>query len=311
MLVAVTGAGGYVGRFVAAELLARGDRVRAWARPGTDRGGFEGPVAWRPGDLAEPDGFEGFLAGADAVVHAAYRHVPGRYRGGEGDDLGAFLDVNLTGGLRLLEAARAAGVRRFVFLSSRAVYGRRAAGLRLDEDHPTAPASHYGAYKTAVEAFCGSFSGDGFAACALRPTGVYGPTRPVERTKWFDLVADALDGRPPPPDRGGTEVHGADVARAVRLLLTAPDVAGRAFNCSDVYVTRRDVLAMVRERTGAALALPEPTREPPTGVMECRALRELGFAFGGRPLLERTVDGLIEAVRRRQAGGGRPPLSAG
>lgn len=297
MLVAITGATGYVGRFIVAELLARGADVRALARPGADRGGFPGPLSWVEGDLRRPDALAMLVRGADAVVHAAYEHLPGRYRGGEGEDLQSFLDANLGGSLTLMRLAHAAGVGRFVLISSRAVYGRRLPGRALDEDHPALPDTHYGAYKAAVEAFLAAF-GPGWQACALRPTGIYGLTHPVERSKWYGLVAAVLEGRlPPGAGRGGTEVHGADVARAVWLLLTAQDVAGRAYNCSDLYVSDRDVAEMVQGPTGAVGPLPEPSPAPPANVMETGRLRALGLEFGGRALLERTVAELVEAVR--------------
>jgi nucleoside-diphosphate-sugar epimerase len=305
-LVAVTGASGYVGRFVVADLLRHGVAVRAWARAGTDRSGFPGPVEWVPGGLRDVAGMAAFVAGADAVVHAAYEHVPGRYRGGEGPDLAGYLAANLGGTLALLEAARAARVRRFVFLSSRAVYGRRLADRPLDEDHPAWPDTHYGAYKAAVEAFLASFAAAGLEACALRPTGVYGLVHPIRRSKWHDLVAAVLAGRPWANARGGTEVHGADVARAVRLLLTSPDVAGRAYNCSDLYVADRDVAEIVQAVAGVSGPLPDPPARLPTNVMDTGRLRALGLAFGGQALLERTVAELVAAVRVTSRGSGPP-----
>lgn len=297
-LVAVTGASGYVGRFVVAELLARGVAVRGWARAGTDRTGFPGPVAWVEGHLRDPAGMAALVEGADGVVHAAYEHVPGRYRGGEGGDLAGYLAANLGGTLALMRAARAAGVTRFVFLSSRAVYGRRPEGPLLDEGDATCPDTHYGAYKAAVEAFVASCGAEGWGTCALRPTGVYGLTHPVRRSKWHDLVAAVLDGRPWPGARGGTEVHGADVARAVWLLLTAPGVAGRAYNCSDLYVTDRDVAGIAQRLAGVRGPLPALPPRPPIGVMATARLEALGLRFGGRALLERTVAELVAAVRR-------------
>jgi UDP-glucose 4-epimerase len=300
MRVAVTGAAGYVGRFVVAELLAQGWEVRAWAREGTDRGGFPGPVEWVEGGLERPESALPLVEGTDALVHAAYRHLPGRYRGGEREDLEGYLAANLTGTLSLLSRAYTAGVGRVVFLSSRAVYGRRLPGRPLDEDHPAWPDSHYGAYKAAVEAFLAAWAATtGRAACALRPTGVYGLTRPIGRSKWLDLVAAVLAERSWPVARAGTEVHGEDVARAVRLLLTAPEaeVAGRAFNCSDLTVSTRDVAAIVQDLTGVRGPLPDPPASLPANVMETGRLRALGLRFGGRPLLERTVAELVAAAR--------------
>jgi nucleoside-diphosphate-sugar epimerase len=192
-------------------------------------------------------------------------------------------------------------VGRFVLLSSRAVYGRRLPGAALDEDHPAWPETHYGAMKAALEAFVSSFAagGDsGWGICALRPTGVYGLTHPVGRSKWLELVAAIADGRPWADPRGGTEVHGADLARAVWLLLTAPAVAGGVFNCSDLYVTSREVALIVQRLTGARGPLPDPPAALPTHVMAAGRLRGLGWRPGGQGRLERTVGELVEAARR-------------
>ena len=299
MIVAVTGATGYVGRFVLAALLARGDRVRALVRADRALLGLPDGVELVAGDLADPP--PALCRGADALVHAALDHLPGRYRGGEGDDPQRYLDVNLMGSLRLLRQARAAGVQRCVLLSSRAVYGRRIAGIPLDETHPTTPDSLYGATKAALEAFAAALAwGEGWEIAVLRPTGVYGITQPVARSKWYDLVRTTLAGAPWPGRHGGGEVHGVDVARAVLLLLDAPEVAGRVVNCADLYVTDRDVAATVQRLAGVDGPLPAPPPAPPRNLMGCRALAELRFRFGGRPLFERTVAELIAAVRRTQ-----------
>jgi nucleoside-diphosphate-sugar epimerase len=296
--VAVTGASGYVGRFIVAELLAHGVEVRAWARASTDRSGFPGTLDWVEGGLRQPNSIGPLLRGVDAVVHAAFEHRPGRYRGGEGEDLEGFLAANLAGSLTLMRRAREAGVGRFVFISSRAVYGRRIAGRALDEDHPAFPDTAYGAMKAAIEAFVASWGQD-WQVCAVRPTGVYGLTHPARRSKWFGLVEAALAERAYPNARGGTEVHGADVARAVWLLLRAQDVAGQVYNCSDLYVADRDVAAIVQGLTGAVGPLHDSPLKPPGNVMETGRLRALGMRFGGRQLLERTVAELVEAVRRQ------------
>lgn len=297
MRVAVTGATGYVGRFVVAGLMEEGHAVRVLARAGADRGGFTAEPEWITGDLRDAAAVAALVRGVDAVVHAAYEHVPGRYRGGEGNDLAGFLDANLLGSLALMQAARAAGAGRFVLLSSRAVYGRRLPGRPLDEDHPTAPDSHYGALKAALEAFTASFAADGWNACALRPTGVYGRTWPLRRSKWHPLISAMLAGQPWPHPRAGTEVHGQDVARAVGLLLRADGVAGRTFNCSDLAVSDRDVARIVQETVGGTGPLPEGRIVEAEGIMDCAALKALGMRFGGRPLLEATVAELMHAIR--------------
>lgn len=295
MRVALTGATGYLGGFVLADLRARGCEVRAWVRsPRPDLRG----VAWLPGDLGDFASMRALVTGCEALVHLAYHHRPGRYRRGEGDDLERYLDLNLMGGLRLLEIARRAGVSRAVVLSSRAVYPHGVVDRRLGEDDPVRPDTHYGAYKAALEAFAMSFAGQsGWHIAALRPTGVYGLVDPPERSKWFALIRDALAGGDVTSVvRGGTEVHGADVADAIWRLLTYERAAGGIFNCSDLYVTTREVVSIARRIAGIQGPLPAQPEAPPASVMDTSRLEALGWRPGGRLLLERTLGEVVHAV---------------
>jgi nucleoside-diphosphate-sugar epimerase len=296
--IAVTGATGYVGRFVVAELLRQQMNVRALARPESDRSGFDGPIEWIEGSLLAEDGLSRLVDGAGAVVHLAYEHVPGRYRGGEGDDLGAWLEANVNGSLRLLLAARAAHVERFIFLSSRAVFSHTEPERDLDEHHPTSPDTHYGAYKAAVEAFLQSFAAvEGIRTASVRATGVYGLTHPVERTKWWGLVQAVLKDEEITLSRGGTEVHGADVARVIWTLLMLPDMQHEMVHLSDLYVTTRDVVRLARQFADKPGPLPPAPASPPENMLVCRRIAELGLSLGGLPLLEATIADLVRAAQ--------------
>ncbi len=298
--VAVTGATGYVGRFVVAELQRRGLHVRALARPQSDRSGFAAPPEWVMGDLRDAGSLLPFVQGAAAVVHLAYAHVPGRYRGGEGDDPAAWLDANVNGSLRLLLAAQAAGVEQFVFLSSRAVFSRTEPGRVLDETHPTSPNTHYGAYKVAVEGFLQSFARvAGMKTCAVRATGVYGLTWPVERSKWWGLVDAVLHDKEIATCGGGTEVHGADVARVIGHCLAHPARAAEVIHLSDGYITQREVVRLARALSGRPGPLPPEPPAPPANPLVCRRLAERGLTLGGAAALEATVAALVQAGTER------------
>lgn len=264
MRIALTGATGLVGQFIAAHLLATGHALVALGRAPSPHGGTHRP--WRLGEPAPLDG-------CDALVHSAFAHVPGRYRGGEGDDPEGFLRRNLDGTLRLWEEARGLST---VFLSSRAVYDGLPPGTVLTEDLPLAPDSLYGQVKLAAEEALHAQGGR-----SLRATGVYGPPAPGQRPKWADLFEAFARGEPIPP-AAGTEVHGQDLARAVSLLLDAPP---GPWNCSDLLLDRRDLLARWSRITGIPGRLPEPAATPPN-VMDCARLRALGWTPGGEAALD-------------------------
>jgi nucleoside-diphosphate-sugar epimerase len=296
MLIAVTGATGFLGRYIVNDLLATGHACRCWYRSASNRAGFaDGACEWLEGGLDNLPSAEALVAGADAVVHSALHHPGGGFRGGEGD-LGEFVQTNITGTIQLIEAARRAGVPRFIFISTCAVHEVILDDRPLDEAHPLWATSHYGAHKAAIEKFVHSYGlGAGYDICALRPTGIYGLATPPERSKWFDLVRRVAAGEPIATNRGGKEVHAADVARAVRILLTADGIAGQAYNCYDRYIAEQDVAEIAKRLTGSKSAIAE-MKKTPKHQIETGKLKALGMTFGGAPLLESTIIQMIDKM---------------
>ena len=299
MKVAVTGATGFIGRYIVKHLADQGHECRCWYRPAGDRGGFEDlndHVEWVAGELA--DGNESsFVDGCDAVVHAALHHPGGGFRGGEGD-LIEFVEKNVMGTLRLIESARAAGVGRFVFISTCAVHEKILDDRPLDEAHPLWATSHYGAHKAAIEKFVHSYGhGLGYPICALRPTGVYGVMRPVEQSKWFELVRAIVRGDDVDCQRGGKEVHAADVARAAGLLLKADEnaICGEAFNCYDRYISEYDVAMLAKQLSGSSSRILGEQTQPKHQIVTDK-LRAVGMEFGGDALFEKTIGELVDAA---------------
>jgi nucleoside-diphosphate-sugar epimerase len=303
MRIAVTGATGFVGRYIVSHLAEAGHRLVCWRRPGSDVGGFpdsipEGALTWIEGSLGDDRAAKELLEGADAVVHAAIDHPGGRFRGNEGNLL-EFFDRNVMGTLRLIEEARRRDLKRFVFISTCAVHDEILTDRPLDEAHPTWSASHYGAHKAAIEAFVSSYGlGARMPICALRPCGVYGLARPPRKSKWFDLVQKVAAGEPVECRGGGKEVHAVDVSRGVEILLDADAqaVSGRMFNCCDRYVSEYEVAHVARRLAGADGPIGGAETHPKHQIATDR-IRSLGMTFGGAARLEATIAQLVAAVK--------------
>ncbi len=210
-----------------------------------------------------------------------------------------FAERNVLGTLRLMEAARRATVRRFVFISTCAVHEKILEDRPLDEAHPLWPTSHYGAHKAAIEKFVHSYGlGGGWEICALRPTGIYGLARPAEASRWYDLIRGVAAGPPVHSPRGGKEVHALDVARAVGILLKTPGVAGQAYNCYDRYVSEEEVARIAREQAGGKSEISNLNQGPRNEIVTDK-LGTLGMTSVAQPLLENTV-GCASAAQEAQ-----------
>lgn len=297
MQVALTGATGFIGRYIVNHLANEGHALRCWHRGSSNREGFDhiGDLQWIEGDLGDRDSAIALVEGCDAVVHAALYRPGMGLRGAEGDPI-KFVQKNVVGTLELIEAARRANVNRFIFISTCAVHEKILDDRPLDEAHPLWATSHYGAYKAAVEKFVHSYGlGHGYTICALRPTGVYGVARPIQNSKWHDLVSAVVRGETIQCSRGGKEVHAADVAKAAGILLTADGIAGEAFNCYDCYVSELDVATLAKELSGSTSQIEGGPMQPKHQIVTDK-IRALGMQFGGDELLKQTVAELVNGV---------------
>jgi UDP-glucose 4-epimerase len=176
--VLVTGAAGFIGRWVVGELLARGIEVlpidNLVAGDVANLAEFEdhpGLLPFELGDVRDESACRRWMAGVDAVAHlAASISVQDSI-----DDPGDTFENDVVGTFRLLEAARRAGAR-FLFMSTCMVYDRATDGAGIGEDHPTKPASPYAAAKLSGEALTLSYwHAYGLPTTVIRPFNTYGP----------------------------------------------------------------------------------------------------------------------------------------
>jgi nucleoside-diphosphate-sugar epimerase len=229
MLVALTGASGFLGHYTAAALRQKGHRVRALALAATQRSQAE-PIAdeWQVGDQYDPLAQSELVAGTDAVIQVAIDWAALN----QGPI--ANFERNVLGSLRLLETAKQAGVRQFLFVSSLDVYDEILPDRSLDETHPTWPASIYGAYKSAVELHLKAYHAThAMNTSAWRPATMYGLNPKLQKSLWFDLVKTVREGGEASTDAAGLLVHVEDVAEALALAVGDESVAGQFYNLVD------------------------------------------------------------------------------
>jgi len=145
----VTGGAGYVGSVCCLQLLQRGHQVTVVDNLSTGHAAAipQGAVLHQL-DIADRGEMARVLAADrfDAVFHfAAKALIPESV-----SNPGTFFDSNVASGIALLETVRAAGIRKFVFSSSAAVYGNPRS-IPIDEDHPKHPVNSYGETKLMLE----------------------------------------------------------------------------------------------------------------------------------------------------------------
>lgn len=301
MKIFVTGATGFVGSELVSQLIDEGHELRLWHRNVTPADSLQklqqqlgNRIELVHGQLGQGREAEA-VQGCNAVVHAALWREDRSFQQAP-KNLLEYLEVNLMGSIRLMEAAMHERVERFVYLSTCAVHDKILSDRELDEAHPLWARSHYGAHKAAVEKFVHSFGhGAGFPVCALRPSGVYGIASPIENSKWFDLIADVVAGKTVHPSGGGKEVHVSDVAQAIRVLLAAPaeKVVGEAFSCCDAFYSHRNV-ATLAKRISASPADILGAQKSPKHQIETMKIRSLGMEFSGMRTFERTVSDICQ-----------------
>lgn len=302
MKIALTGATGFLGRHVAEQLARAGHTIRAWRRPESRHKevGHGVSVDWVEGELRDGHTGHELIEGCQALVHCALWRDASTFQQ-SGNDLLAFVDRNILGTLSLFEAAKAAGVSRVVFVSTGAVHEVILPDRPLNEKHPLWPKSHYGAHKAAMEAFVSSYGhGQGWEICAIRPTAIYGIDHPLEKSHWFDVVNQIVQGQDLQVEGGGKFVHADDVARAIEILLNADTIAGQAFECCDRYVSNREVADLAKEISGSKSRIEGEVKRP-KNTIDTGKIRQLGMEFGGEEKLKENIKALVSACQGHPA----------
>lgn len=270
----VTGATGFLGKPLTARLLASGQPVRCLRHLGSSRSlpaGIQGLEA----DLADSGALTAGLHGCHTVFHFA----------GKAHDLGStdaseFIRVNVEGTGSLLRAAREAGVRTFLFLSSVKAMGEGGDEC-LDEDAPAAPRTPYGISKLEAEnLILEAGLKTGMHVTILRLPLAYGPGLRGNLCAMLDAVKRGTFPPPPRVRNRRSLVSTEDVVNASLLGANDSRASGRTYLVTDgrAYSTR-DIYDAMR----AALHLAERNWAVPRWAFRGAALGgDLASHFTGR-----------------------------
>ena len=179
----VTGGAGFIGSHVVETLLKRGKRIRVLDNFFTGKREnletMRGDVELIEGDVRDSALCREVMNGVEAVIHLAALHEVVR----SVECPMETHEVNVTGTLNLLMSAREAGVKKFVFASSSAVYGENPANPRTESMRPAPTSSPYAVSKLAGEHYCQMFrSLYGLDTVCLRFFNVYGPRQDAAST---------------------------------------------------------------------------------------------------------------------------------
>ncbi len=285
-VVLVTGGTGFVGAHCIVQLLHAGYRVRTTVRSlgrSDDvremvRNGEADPagIEFVTADLMHDDGWPEAVAEATYVLHVA-SPLPLRQPKDEDELIVPARD----GVLRVLRAARGAGVRRVVQTSSFAAVGYRPDPGRpfTEEDWTDLSMPHLTPYiksKTMAEHAAWDFvdlEGEGLELAVVNPVPVFGPALGPELSTSIDVLLSLLNGRVPAVPPGATTgVDARDVADLHVRAMTHPDAAGERFIAvAGDPITFHDLAMLLRDRLGAD-ARRVPTRVLPRWLMRTGAL---------------------------------------
>jgi dihydroflavonol-4-reductase len=277
MTTLVTGASGFLGSHVARQLVARGDDVRVLLRPSsTNRAVADLSLEYVTGDLRDPASLERALAGIKTVFHVAadYRLWARKSRD--------IYDSNVGGTKNLLDAAKRAGVEKFIYTSTVAT---------IAVDRPELPTE---ATDAGLEEMVGHYKRSKWmaereainAAKNGLPVIVAMPTTPVGAGDWKPtptgkIIVDFLNGKLPGYVETGLNFVGAEECAAGHLQVAEKGKVGERYLLGGENLTLKQMLDVLSKITG----LPAPAWKIPHSLALGVAYMSTAFSrlVGGEP----------------------------
>lgn len=291
-MVLITGAAGFTGHHMVSEAVKAGFKVRATDVSSRHYGAmFEAlDVEFMKSDLTRRDGLDQLLSGVDSVVHVAGIHdysTPDK----------VIFSVNVDAVENLCDASVAAGVNRFMHISSVGVYGYSSnPGKPVTEEDPkiTPPLNNYNVSKWEGEKVVHQYiKQKGLAATIFRPAAIYGSRSEYGLYLVFKMAYDERNKKKKmilgKGDKIEAFLHVKDMCRAVVHAYDHDEMIGEAYNVADdTHIPTTDFYNLVnRELFGTGkpfFHIPLKVAKPLAVVSQFIARRT-----GGKPLLEKAT----------------------
>lgn len=231
MKVLVTGSSGQLGSYVCEELMGDSEVLGLDIRPQPFTNLKASSIQ---GDITEPGDVRSALKGVKAVIHCAAQVSVEKST----QDPLSDARTNVLGTLNMLHESSLAGVSKFIFVSSAAIFGPPKY-IPIDENHPTNPMSNYGASKLAGEKYTLAFAHiSQMEVVSVRPFNFYSQRADPE-SPYSGVITKFLArlkaGKPPIIEGDGRQtrdfIHARDVARMLVITLNKKGTRGEVFNC--------------------------------------------------------------------------------
>lgn len=306
MKIVVTGGAGYVGGPVVEELLNAGHHVRVVdtvAREGTPYAQPRAAIEYVQGDLRDTALVARAVHGADAVVHLAALVIVRKLK----DDAEAALlrAINVEATRSLVEAAKAAGVKRFVFSSTCSNYEPTEPARPATEETPLKATNAYTEGKIEAEQLVLASRAPGFEPVVVRLATVYGASHRLNfeplPNSWLREAIEKGKLEVYGPKSWRPYVHTRDVARALRLVVEAPaaKVDGEIFNVgSEAQNAQKETIAALLQKLLPTLEVTvNPAAVDPRNYYVTCAKIERVLGFRAQESLESGLAELERIVR--------------
>ncbi len=265
---AISGGAGFLGLHLARRLLKDGHEVRTLDLAPLAEPELERSVDELRGDVRVARDARALVAGADVVVHAAAALPIQASRE-------AISSVNVEGTATVLAAAREAGVRRVVLISSTAVYGVPKVHP-IHEDDPLAGIGWYGQSKIEAEQVTRDFGRRGLEFAIVRPKTFVGPERLGVFEILFDWIRDNRRIYTLGSGRNRYQLLAVeDLVDAIVLAAERPEAAGEALNvgAAEFGTVRSDLRALIDHAGSASRLTPVPARPAEIALRGLELLR--------------------------------------